>query len=401
MRGRPTPARRAPTGGGRSLGAAVVMSMGLCSSAQWGCSLAVNLDGLAASQHDGGSSEAEKALDARAGVGPDVPSSPPPMDAHESGSEDAAGDRQMADREEDGPATPVDGSTSETTAVVPDAGPPKGDMDAAAPDPPGGNQDAQAVDAIIAQPDAPATDTSTGDLGAKEDGGPGAPVDPAPGDGGDPDARPLTCAPSPVVSATLELANAPSGETACGYLPAEVPHFYAAVDPTVFNGSAACGGCVIIQTPAAMVEARIVDLGPSASRPNPTAVAVGRAALTVLAPDGSTSVTQGVDWHFTPCTLSAPGMTFKLQTGSNASYAGVLVENHRYRLAKVEYKIRSTYYPLTRSTYNYWIAPRGMGTGPFTLRLTDELGQTVEQTGIPLEPGKVFRGQAQFPSCSP
>jgi len=199
----------------------------------------------------------------------------------------------------------------------------------------------------------------------------------------------------------LELANAPSAETACGYLPAEVPRLYAAVDPTVFNGSAACGACVIIETPAGMVEARVVDSGPAASRPNPTAVAVSRAAITVLAPDGSTLVTQGVDWRFTPCTLTSPGMTFKIQTGSNASYAGVLVENHRHRLTKVEYKIRATYYPLARSTYNYWIASQGMGTGPFTLRMTDDLGQTVEQTGIPLAPGKVFRGEAQFPACSP
>ena len=144
-----------------------------------------------------------------------------------------------------------------------------------------------------------------------------------------------------------------------------------------------------------------MDIGPGASSPNPTAVAVSRAAITVLAPDGSTQVTQGVDWHFSPCTLSTPGMTFKIQTGSNADYAAVLVENHRHRLAKVEYKIRATYHPLTRSTYNYWVASQGMGTGPFTLRLTDELGQTVEQTGIPLAPGSVFKGQAQFPPCSP
>ena len=39
--------------------------------------------------------------------------------------------------------------------------------------------------------------------------------------------------------------------------------------------------------------------------------------------------------------------------------------------------------------------------GVFTLRMTDELGQIVEQSGIPLAPGSVFKGQAQFPACSP
>jgi expansin (peptidoglycan-binding protein) len=157
----------------------------------------------------------------------------------------------------------------------------------------------------------------------------------------------------------------------------------------------------MIETPAGTVEARVVDLGPGVSSSNPTAVAVSRAAITVLAPDGSTFVTKGVDWHFVPCTLSTPGMTFKIQTGSNANYAGVLIGNHRYQLIKVEYKIRDTYYGLMRSTYNYWIAPQGMGTGPLTLRVTDELGHVVEQTGIPFTPGSVFTGQAQFPLCSP
>ena len=158
---------------------------------------------------------------------------------------------------------------------------------------------------------------------------------------------------------------------------------------------------MIIKTAAGMVEARIVDVGPEPSPDNPTALAVSRAAIDVLDPGGSTFVTKGVAWHFAPCTLSAPGMTFKLQKGSSASYAAVLIENHRYRLAKVEYKSRGTYHPLTRSTYNYWIASQGMGTGPFTLRVTDELGQTVEQAGIPLTPESVFRGEAQFPLCSP
>jgi hypothetical protein len=250
-------------------------------------------------------------------------------------------------------------------------------------------------------PDAATTDTAAGDLSAAGDAEPGPSGDAASDGHGEPGSHPPACEPSPLVSATLELASASSAQTACGYVPGEVPRFFAAVDSTVFNGSAACGGCVIIKTAAGMVEARIVDLGPEPTPDNPTALAVSRAAIDVLDPGGSTFVTQGVDWHFAPCTLSAPGMTFKLQKGSSTSYAAVLIENHRYRLAKVEYKSRGTYYPLTRSTYNYWIASQGMGTGPFTLRVTDELGQTVEQTGIPLTPESVFRGEAQFPLCSP
>jgi len=398
MRGLPTPARLARTGGGRSLIVGVV-TVGLCSSAQWGCSLAVNLDGLAANQPDGSPPEAASKADL--GVGPEAPPPPAPMDAHE---HDAAGvgrDSQMADGEEHGRPDPGEEGAPDAMPDVVDAGATHEEMDASAPDTSSEGQDAGVPDAMTGPPDAAPADTSTVDLSTGGDGQPGSSMDAASDGYGEGDAHSVTCAPSPLVSTTLELANAPSDQSACGYVAAEVPRFFAAVDSKVFNGSAACGACVLIETPAATVEARIVDIGPAPSPANPTAVAVSRAAIRVLAPDGSTFVTQGVDWHFTPCTLSTPGMTFKIQKGSNASYAGVLIENHRYRLAKVEYKIRTTYYELTRSTYNYWIAPQGMGTGPFTLRMTDELGQTVEQAGIPLTPERVFKGQAQFPLCSP
>jgi len=311
----------------------------------------------------------------------------------------------MAEPENDAQAKPADGSASQDGMVAADATVSTDEVDAATPDTQDGGGGSDAPDAMPRQPDMGPSDTSSGDLSAEVDVGSGATGDAAGDAGNDPDAgadaRPLACVSSPLVSATLELANALPAETACGYVPAEVPSFYAAVDPTVFAGSAACGACLILETSAATVEARIVDVGPSASPPNQTAVAVSRAALTVLAPDGSTFITKGVDWHFAPCTLTSPGMTFKIQSGSNANYAGVLIENHRHRLEKVEYKIRAAYYPLTRSTYNYWVASQGMGTGPFTLRMTDELGQTVEQAGIPLAPGSVFTGQAQFPPCSP
>jgi len=399
MRGRPTPARRARTGGEHSFVVAAVasLSVGLC-SAQWGCSLAVNLDGLAVHQQDG--SPPETASNTDLGVGPEAPPPPDPMDAHDRDAAGAGRDSQMADGEEHGRTRPGEEGASDAMPVVADAGATREEKDAGAPDMPGERQDADAPDVGSGEPDAAPGDTIA-DLSTAGDVEAGSSTDATSADGGEGDAHPVACAPSHLVSTTLELANALSGPTACGYVPSEVPRFYAAVDSKVFDGSAACGACVIIETPAATVEARIVDLGPSPSPANPTAVAVSRAAIRVLAPDGSTLVTQGVDWHFAPCALSSPGMTFKIQKGSNASYAGVLIENHRYRLTKVEYKVRATYYALSRSTYNYWIAPEGMGTGPFTLRMTDELGQTVEQTGIPLTPEAVFKGQAQFPVCSP
>ena len=210
---------------------------------------------------------------------------------------------------------------------------------------------------------------------------------------------PVTCDSAPAVSATLHLLGSLPQVTSCGYSAADAPAFYAAVDPETFAASAACGVCLRIQTPAGMVAAMMVDLGPNRTAANLTAIALNRDALQILAPDGATLVEQGVEWRRIPCEVATRGMTFTFQVGSNPSYAAVLIRNHRHGLAKVEYKSGGGYKELERTSYNYWLAPTGMGAGPFTFRVTDVLGQSVEETGIPLIPGQIFQGVTQFAPC--
>ena len=209
-----------------------------------------------------------------------------------------------------------------------------------------------------------------------------------------------TCSGPPPVNATMMLSSAVSTVTACGYPGSTLPSIHAAVDSGTFAASAACGMCILIQTAAATVEAMVVDLGAAAGAGNPTSLGVSRSGMDLLVPDGSTYVTQDVRWKVTACTLRNPGMSFTFQLGSNANYAAILVQNHRYALAKVEYKTGTTYKALQRTPYNFWVAPQGMGSGPFTLRLTDQFGQTEEQSGIPLVPGQIFNGESQFPLCA-
>jgi hypothetical protein len=158
--------------------------------------------------------------------------------------------------------------------------------------------------------------------------------------------------------------------------------------------------CILVQTAAATVEAMVVDLGPPPLADNPTSISLSKSGMDLLVPDGSTYVTKGVQWTVTTCSLGNSGMSFTFQSGSNAYYAALLVQNHRYGLSKVEYKNGTTYKSLLRMPYNLWVAPEGMGNGPFTLRMTDQLGQTVEQSGIPLQPDTIFNGESQFPLCS-
>ena len=93
------------------------VSLGLGSSIQGGCSLAVNLDGLSANQQDAGPPEASTVEG-----GGEAPSSPGPMDAREPDTEGAARDSQMADSEAADGTNPVEGGPSDTMPVGADAG---------------------------------------------------------------------------------------------------------------------------------------------------------------------------------------------------------------------------------------------------------------------------------------
>jgi hypothetical protein len=206
------------------------------------------------------------------------------------------------------------------------------------------------------------------------------------------------CDPQPASSASLALGSSPA-ITACGIASAALPALFVAVDPRTFDGSSACGGCVRIETAAAALEAPVLDLGASLGPVTQPTLLVSQPALSMLLPSGDIFASTGVSWRFVSCSTAPPAMTFTLQFGSNPSYAAVLVQNHRNRISLVEYKRGNVYVPLARTSYNYWVASGGMGAGPFTLRITDVLGQSVEQAGVPLAPGVPFVGSVQFPPC--
>jgi hypothetical protein len=336
--------------------------------------LAVNDAGgrLAAPGSDSGAGapmDAEIAIDLPDALGTDAQAGPASdgVDAASGGLADATATAN-ADADADG---------SSTTPVSPDAaiqpgGPPDAGRDAPVPVQPDAGAGVGGVDSGASKPDATTTDAA---------------------------AAPPMCPLPPAASATLGLAASSPDVTACGDQRAQLPASFIAVDPQTFDGSNACGGCIRIESASAVLEAPVLDLGVSLGAVDQPTLLVNQADLSRLVPDGSPIAMSGISWRYVPCSDAPAAMTFTLQVGSNPSYAAVLVQHQRNRISLLEYKRGDAYVKLVRTSYDYWVSPSGMGPGPFTLRATDVLSQSVEQAGIPLAPGVPFEGSVQFPPC--
>lgn len=105
-----------------------------------------------------------------------------------------------------------------------------------------------------------------------------------------------------------------------------------------------------------------------------------------------------VTWKIIPLDSAenAP-MSYKFKEGSSQYWCGVQVRNHRYPIAKLEYKNSSgEFVELPRRQYNYFESD-SMGAGPYTFRITDIYGSIVIDENISLKPNGIVEGHVQLP----
>jgi len=76
--------------------------------------------------------------------------------------------------------------------------------------------------------------------------------------------------------------------------------------------------------------------------------------------------------------VSGP-LTYQLKAGSSASWTAIQLRNHRYAIACSEARGASgAYQTIARADDNYFVAPNGLGAGPYALRVTDVHGHLLE-----------------------
>lgn len=104
-----------------------------------------------------------------------------------------------------------------------------------------------------------------------------------------------------------------------------------------------------------------------------------------------------ITWRVVSPPIQGP-IAYHFKEGSNQWWTAVQVRNHRNPLAKLEYRnAQGQWMAVPRVDYNFFVAERGMGPGPYSFRVTDIYGNVLSDSAIAHVEGGTVPGAAQFP----
>jgi expansin (peptidoglycan-binding protein) len=173
----------------------------------------------------------------------------------------------------------------------------------------------------------------------------------------------------------------------------------AAMNHADYNTAQACGACAEVTNLNTLqsVVVRVDDRCPECA---PGDVDLSQEAFARISPIGAGRIP--ISWKYVSCTPPSAKVFFK--EGSSQWWAGVQVRDHRSPVAALAYRpsgSNGAYTALGREMYNYFIAPSGMGPGPFDLQITDVFGQKITATGVALAVTTEIDLGLQFPAVLP
>lgn len=171
----------------------------------------------------------------------------------------------------------------------------------------------------------------------------------------------------------------------CSYVGPPRDGLYVALPPGEYAKGAKCGGYLQVRGPKGSVRVKIVDQCPECAARH---IDLGRTAFARIADpvQGKVAVTYRL---LTDPPLPAP-LSFRVKEGSSAFWLALLPIDTGNPLASVKVSGPGrAATSLRRTDFGYWEATSGVGSGPFTVRLTDISGHVVTVRGIALRPGAV------------
>ncbi|EFC84212.1 Rare lipoprotein A [Parafrankia sp. EUN1f] len=162
-----------------------------------------------------------------------------------------------------------------------------------------------------------------------------------------------------------------------------------AMNEADYETARACGAYIQVTGPGGSVVVKVTDRCPECA---PGQLDLSEQAFARIA--GGVPGQVDVTWRLaSPSGLGA--VQYKVKEGSSAYWLALQVRQHRNLVTSLEVRVNGTWTPLRREMWNYFIAPNGLGPGPFTVRITDVFGERLVHT-VNLSPGTTQQATGQF-----
>jgi expansin (peptidoglycan-binding protein) len=176
-----------------------------------------------------------------------------------------------------------------------------------------------------------------------------------------------------------------SGGGNCSYPGPPADQLYVALSPGEYDSAAPCGSYLEVHGPDGSVRVEVADQCPECATGH---IDLSATAFAKIAPLSAGLVNVSYQTIADP---SLPGpLAFVVKNGSSRYWLSLVVMNTGNALTSVQVEtVSGGWLNLSRANYNAWNSQSGAGPGPFTVRLTDTLGNQVTVRNIALNPGAV------------
>jgi len=170
----------------------------------------------------------------------------------------------------------------------------------------------------------------------------------------------------------------------CSYPNPPADQLFVALSPSEYNSAGGCGGYLEVHGPKGSVRVKVIDQCPECAAGH---IDLSEAAFARLDDLAAGLINVSYTYLANPA-LPGP-ISMDVKDGSSQYWLALLPDNTGNPLSSVQVHTSSGWQSLSHASYNYWIAQNGAGSGPFTVRLTDNQGNTTTVSGIRLSPGEV------------
>lgn len=162
----------------------------------------------------------------------------------------------------------------------------------------------------------------------------------------------------------------------------------AALNASDYGTADLCGAYLAVQGNRGSVTVKVIDRCPKCP---PGALDLSEEAFARVTSDAGVT---NVQWSVVSGPAQ-PAISYRVKEGSSQWWVGILVMNHRNPVRSLEARVDGQWIALQRQKYNYFLA-RGLGPGPFDVRVTDSYGERVVSSGLTPDAGRVFTTAEQF-----